>query len=88
VQQVNDDKLLIKEIVSWVYAKDCTAVSTAASTPVQTATAETVSKAAYVQIVAEKAALAAQVAALIVERDGYKDKLAQSKVLAAQISKL
>ncbi|MFA6848768.1 MAG: SH3 domain-containing protein, partial [Selenomonadaceae bacterium] len=72
--------------ISATYAKEVSAP--AASAPAQTATAETVSKSAYDAIVAEKAALAAQVAALIVERDGYKDKLAQCKVLAAKIGKL
>jgi len=71
-----------------VYAKDCTAVSTAASTPVQTATAETVSKSAYDAIVAEKAALAAQVAALIVERSGYKTRAEVAEGKLAKIKQL
>lgn len=52
VQQVNGDKLLIQEIVSWVYAKDCTLVTAAA--PPAPAPAETVSKEKYDKVVAER----------------------------------
>jgi len=87
VQQINDDKLLIKEIVSWVYAKDCIAVTINSLASAATTNAA-VTEAQYDAVTREKIALNNQIAALTSERNIYMDKLAKSKILAEQINKL
>lgn len=77
VQQVSGDKLLLQEIVSWVYAKDCT-LHTAAGT----------GQIDLEAMALEKAALIRQIASLTTERDTYKEKLDKGKGLAEEIKKL